>query len=69
MIRDDNPIVWYNLACARARLGRKQDAMEALANALEYGFNRYELLRTDTDLDPLRDRDDFKALTAKLPDF
>jgi len=67
MIRDDNAVVWYNLACVRAQLGQKNDAVEALASALEHGFNRYELLETDTDLDPLRKRDDFKALMASIP--
>ena len=67
MIRDDNAVVWYNLACMRARLGQKKDAMEALAKSLEHGFNRYELLETDTDLDPLRKREDFKALLATVP--
>jgi len=67
MIREDNAVVWYNLACMRARLGQKKDAMEALAKSLEHGFNRYELLETDTDLDPLRKREDFKALLATVP--
>jgi predicted esterase len=63
-IRDDNPVVWYNLACVRAQLGQKKAAVEALSNALDNGFNRYELLETDTDLDPLRKRNDFKELMA-----
>jgi predicted esterase len=66
MIRDDNAVVWYNLACVRALLGRKADAVAALASALEHGFARYDLLETDTDLDPLRERDDFKALMASI---
>jgi len=67
MIRDDNAVVWYNLACVRSLLGQKTDAVAALASALEHGFNRYDLLETDTDLDPLRKRDDFKALMASIP--
>ena len=67
MIREDNAVVWYNLACMRARLGQKKDAVKALASALEHGFNRYELMETDTDLDPLRKRDDFKALMTSIP--
>ena len=64
MIRDDNVVVWYNLACVRALLGQKNDAVEALAKALELGFDNFELLNTDPDLDPLRSRDDFKVLLA-----
>jgi len=61
-IRDDNPVWWYNLACARARRNRDEPAMDALKRALELGFNRTELLDSDEDLDSLRDRDDFKQL-------
>jgi len=61
-VRDDNPVWWYNLACARARINRDELAMDALERALESGFNRTELLDSDEDLDSLRDRDDFKQL-------
>ena len=67
MVRDDNPVVWYNLACVRALLGRKNDAVRALARALEHGFNNSELLATDADLDSLRKREDFKVLMAERP--
>ncbi len=63
-VREDIVVGWYNLACARARLGREDAAVAALERALELGFDRDELLATDPDLDPLRDRDDFKALLA-----
>jgi predicted esterase len=63
-IQEDNAVGWYNLACARALLGREDAAVAALERALELGFDRDELLATDPDLDPLRDRDDFKALLA-----
>ena len=66
MIRDDYPVVWYNLACVRALLGQKKGAMEALEKAVENGFRNTELLASDTDLDPLRKRDDFKTLLGSL---
>ena len=67
MIRVDNAVVWYNLACVRANLGKESGAIKALARSLELGFNNSELLATDTDLDPLRQRDDFKALMTSIP--
>ncbi len=63
-VQEDNIVGWYNLACARARLGREDAAVAALERALKLGFDRDELLATDPDLDTLRDRDDFKALLA-----
>jgi tetratricopeptide (TPR) repeat protein len=66
LIRDDNAVVWYNLACLRAQLGQKNEAVKALEKALEHGFSNAELMASDADLDPLRKRDDFKALMAKI---
>jgi predicted esterase len=65
-VNEGNPVAWYNLACARARLDRSEPAMEALETALELGFNNTELLATDTDLDSLRMREDFKAVLVSL---
>jgi predicted esterase len=65
-VNRENPVSWYNLACARARLDRGEPAVEALEMALDLGFNNSELLATDTDLDSLRERDDFKTLMASL---
>ena len=58
-IRDGSPVIWYNLACAQARLGRGDEAMAALDQALDRGFNQPDLMRTDSDLDSLREREDF----------
>ena len=65
-IRDDNPTIWYNLGCTRALLGQERKAVEALARAMELGFNNSDLLATDPDLDSLRSRDDFKSLVASF---
>ena len=64
MIRDDSPVIWYNLACVSALLTREELAMEALRQALDLGLSQPDLLATDSDLDTLRDREDFKELLA-----
>jgi predicted esterase len=46
---------YYNLACAYALLGRKDDAFEALEQAKRAGFANRTLMRTDPDLDSIRD--------------
>ena len=68
MIRDDNAVVWYNLACVRALTGQKKEAVEALQHALENGFQNWELIQTDPDLDPIRKRDDFAQLMGRIPE-
>jgi len=65
-VNEENPVAWYNLACARARLDRYEPAVEALETALDLGFANSELLATDPDLDSIRGRDDFKAVLASI---
>jgi hypothetical protein len=66
---------WYDFACIYAVAagkvaGKKQDysdrAMELLRKAVKAGYNDAAHIKQDTDLDPLRDRDDFKNLLAEL---
>jgi serine/threonine protein kinase/tetratricopeptide (TPR) repeat protein len=70
-----NPAQWYNFACVYAvaspkSADKKQEyadrAMQLLHRALKAGFQDAALMAKDTDLDPLRGRDDFKKLLAEL---
>lgn len=49
----------YNLACLYAVTGRSDLALDALDVALEQGFDDLSRLRTDPDLDNLRDEKEF----------
>ena len=66
---------WYNFACvysfASAKIADKKNeyadrAMELLQKAVKAGWNDAKHTANDTDLDPLRDREDFKKLLADL---
>ena len=65
-IRPENPELWYNLACARARLGQAEGAIEALRRARDEGFSDPELLATDPDLEAVRDEPGFAHLLERL---
>ena len=65
-IRDDLPHVWYNLACAAARMGDAKAALAALETAVEKGFGDAAHLRRDEDLASLRDREEFRRLVERL---
>ena len=56
---------WYDQACLYARMGRPDDAVKALKAALEMGYCKFSHIEHDDDLDPIRDRDDFKSLIAE----
>jgi tetratricopeptide (TPR) repeat protein len=65
-IKPDNPIVWYNLACARARAGDKNEAVEALRQSIDHGFRNLEQIESDSDLDSIRARDDYREVVRAL---
>jgi serine/threonine protein kinase/tetratricopeptide (TPR) repeat protein len=65
----------YNFACIYAVASAKdkarqeehaQRAVALLRQAVKAGFTDVALMKKDTDLDPLRQRDDFKKLLAEL---
>ncbi len=61
---EDREVLLYNLACAEARLGETEAALEHLAEALERSTSDrlLELARTDEDLDSLRGESRFDEL-------
>jgi serine/threonine protein kinase/tetratricopeptide (TPR) repeat protein len=70
----DTLMSMYNIACIYARMISKAAdrdkqtdvAMDSLKNAIAAGFKDLALLKKDTDIDALRDREDFKKLVADL---
>ena len=70
-----NSTLWYNFACVYAVAGnkvteKKQEyldrAMELLKQAVKAGYKDAAHMKQDSDLDPLRDREDFKQLLSSL---
>ncbi len=56
------PLMHYNLACARALLGKTESALESLALAVGGGFAWADHMRNDRDLVTLRELPRFEAL-------
>jgi len=56
----------YNLACVEALLGNSQDALGYLSKAILAGWNDVEHMEKDTDLDSLRELEEYKALVASI---
>ncbi len=65
-LRPDEPLVGYNLACSYSLLGRFKQALESLGKAIDLGYNDIHHLEDDSDLDSLREEDDYKLLIDKL---
>ena len=60
-------VAYFNLACGFTRLGQKDKAFEALANAVTEGFTNRDAYETDEDLKPLREETRFQELLKRLP--
>ena len=55
----------YNVACGYALLNDKENALFWLNRSLAAGFDRADLLKDDSDLDPLRSDPRFKEIVQK----
>ena len=61
----DDPGKWYDKACLYAKMGRGDEAVEALCTSLEKGYRSFPHIEHDDDVDSIRERDDFKALIVQ----
>ena len=57
----DNPAVYYNVACIYAKQNNPGESIAWLQKAVDKGFNDWEHIKTDVDLDNIRDSDPYKA--------
>lgn len=62
----DDGVVRYNLACSLASSGQTVEAIEALRAALESGYDDFEYMDQDGDLDPLRKHPAYRALLREF---
>jgi tetratricopeptide (TPR) repeat protein len=62
---DKEPWSYYNLTCFYSLTNNNAKAIEYLEKALQNGFDNFEHLGTDTDVDNIRNLPEFKALIEK----
>jgi len=60
------PLVWYNLACSYALLGRTDAALTSLERSIVLGYRDARWIRADRDLDSLKKDQRFDALLQRL---
>lgn len=56
------PIMLYNAACCRARLGDRDGAANALLEAVRAGFRSFDAMEEDPDLEAIRNHDIYTAI-------
>jgi tetratricopeptide (TPR) repeat protein len=57
---------YYNIACARARLGKTEEALADLKRSVELGWDDADHARQDADLEKFRTEKRFTDLLAKM---
>ena len=62
----DDPMLLYNVACNYAQLGRVEEALSALEQAVDRGYGDRPWMEHDSDLEPLRDKPRYKALLERM---
>ncbi|MCX6138535.1 MAG: protein kinase [Ignavibacteriales bacterium] len=55
----DDPLMHYNAACFYSQMGEKSMAFQSLKTAIAAGYENYEWLQRDTDLDPIRSEPEY----------
>jgi thiol-disulfide isomerase/thioredoxin len=58
-------LAYYNTACARSMQGKTDEALTAFGQALDAGFDDFEHIGKDTDLDPIRNEARFAQLLER----
>jgi len=61
-IEPDNASVCYNLACVYSRQNKKNDAVEWLQKAVNKGYDNWNNLKSDPDLENIKDEPGYRKL-------
>ncbi len=67
-LQPDNPEVLYNIACLYARQNRTDEAISWLQKAVDKGFSDWSLLKSDRDLQAVRETPFYRELMERHKD-
>ncbi len=62
----EDPLVYYNLACSLSLLGRLKESVEALTKAIRFGYQDWNWLQKDPDLNNLRKSNLFEVVSSLI---
>ena len=63
----NDPVVYYNKACAHAMNAERDEALKALMSAVRRGYKNMKNLQKDPDLESVRDDPRFVAILDEVP--
>lgn len=62
----ENPVAYYNLACAESLLGNVDAALDGLSKSVQFGYADVDHMTTDPDLKNVFDDPRFEALVTSM---
>lgn len=66
ILRPRDPIIFYNLACSYSLLKDISKAFSAIQLAIKYGYDDFDYLQQDSDLETLRRSERFQKFFCKI---
>jgi len=66
MLRPDDAVIFYNLACDYSLLNHLEDSLSCLTQALNLGYDDFEYMEKDPDLENLRRQPNYKNLFFRI---
>lgn len=65
-LRPDDPLVRYNLACSYALVRAMREAIQSLQKAVELGYDDFDFMEQDPDLNSIRDAPEYQTLLRQV---
>jgi len=69
VLQPTNPVPFYNVACSESLLGNLDEALSYLNQSIDKGYRNLSHMKSDEDLDNIRQTDGFKAACFRLNDL
>ena len=67
-LKPRSPVVHYNLACSLSLVGAADESLEALVRAIHLGYNDFDHMRVDPDLENVRRDPRFEMILKDAPE-
>lgn len=61
----NSSVLWYDKACLLALIGKHDEAVKAFRTSMEKGYRHFVHIEMDSDIDSIRDREDFKTIVTQ----
>ncbi len=65
-LHPNNTSLYYNIACLYSKQNKIQESLDWLRTAIQNGYNKWSLIKTDKDLDNIRDSSGYRKIISDM---